>query len=82
MPSAWREDLVPGRDVFLGLKEGSEEFGVGTPAVFVVCRTVKGRPREDAADRVFCNSIRPRRLVPDGEPREPTQRAKRATVVN
>ena len=27
--------------VFLGIKEGSEEFIVGTPAGCVVCRTVK-----------------------------------------
>ena len=61
--------------IFLGIKEGSEEFIVGTPAGWVVCRTVKRRPREDAADRVFFNSIRetPRRLLPDDEPREPTE---------
>ena len=39
--------------IFLGIKEGSEEFIVGTPAGCVVCRTVKRRPREDAADPVF-----------------------------
>ena len=31
---------------------------MGTPAGCVVCRTVKRRPREDAADPVFFNSIR------------------------
>ena len=36
--------------IFLGTKEGSEEFIVGTPAGCVVCRTVKRRPREDAAE--------------------------------
>ena len=39
--------------IFLGIKEGSEEFIVGTPAGRVVCRTVKTRPREDAEDPVF-----------------------------
>ena len=59
--------------VFLGIKEGSEAFIVGTPAGCVECRTVKRRPRDDAADRVFFNSIRgtPRRLLPDDESREP-----------
>ena len=37
----------------LGIKEGSEEFIVGTLAGCVVCRTVRRRPREDAADPVF-----------------------------
>ena len=59
--------------IFLGIKEGSVEFIVGTPAGCVVCRTVKRRPREDAPDPVFVNSIRgtPRRLLPEDEPREP-----------
>ena len=49
-----------------------EEFVVGTLAGCVGFRTVKRRPREDAADLVFYNSIRgtPGRLVPDDEPRE------------
>ena len=48
---------------------------MGTLACCVVCRTVKRRPREDAADPVFFNSIRgtPRRLLPDDEPREPKE---------
>ena len=44
--------------IFLGIKEGSDEFIVGTPAGCVVCRNVKRRLREDAADTVFFNSIR------------------------
>ena len=57
--------------IFLGIKEGFEQFVIRTPAGCVVCRTVKPRPREDAAGRVFVNSIRgtPRRLVPDDDPR-------------
>ena len=53
----------------------SEEFIVETPAGSVVCRNVKRRPREDAADPVFFNSIRgtPMRLLPDDEPREPRE---------
>ena len=41
----------------------------------MVCRTVIRRPREDAADPVFLNSIRgtPTRLLPDDEPREPRE---------
>ena len=35
------------------VKEGSEDFVVGTPAGCVVHRTVKRRPREDAADGLF-----------------------------
>ena len=60
---------------FLGIKEGSEEVIVGTPAGCVVCRTVKRRPREDATDQVFFNSTRgtPKRLLPDDEPREPRE---------
>ena len=72
MPSAWGEKIlyleaskkkVQITDkfldgVFLGIKEGSEEFIVGTPARCVVCRTVKRRPCEDATDPVFFNSIR------------------------
>ena len=52
-----------------------EEFVVGTLAGCVEFRTVKRRPREDAADLVFFNSIRgtPGRLVPDDEPREPRE---------
>ena len=42
---------------FLCIKGGSEEFIEGTLAGCVVCRTVKRRPREDAADPVFFNSI-------------------------
>ena len=37
----------------------AEEFIVGTRAGCVVCRIVKRRTREDAADPVFFNSIRP-----------------------
>ena len=61
--------------IFLCIKEGSAEFIVRTPVGCVVCRTVKRRPREDAADPVFFNSIRgtPRRLLPDDEPREPKE---------
>ena len=61
--------------VFLGIKEGSEEFVVGTPAGCAVCRTVKRPSREDAADHVFSQSIRgtPTRPVPDDEPREPRE---------
>ena len=33
--------------IFLGIREGSEEFIVGTPAGCAVCRTVKRRPGED-----------------------------------
>ena len=56
----------------MSIKECSEEFIVGTR---VVCRNVKRRPSEDAADPVFSNSIRgtPRRLLPDDEPREPRE---------
>ena len=52
-------------DIFLGIQECAEEFTAGTRAGCVVCRTVKRRPRDDAADPVFFNSIRgtPRRLA-------------------
>ena len=89
MPAAWGEKIlhlerskkkVQITDklldvIFLGIKEVSEEFIVGTPAGCVVCRTVKRRPREDAADLVFLNSIRgtSKRLLPDDESREPTE---------
>ena len=89
MPSAWREKILYLKSskkkiqitdkfldgIFLGIKEGSEEFIVGTPALCVECRAVKRWPREDAADPVFFNSIRgaPRRLLPHDEPREPTE---------
>ena len=89
MPAAWGEKILYLEaskkkvhitdkfldGIFLGIKEGSEEFIVGTPAGCVVCRTVKRRPREDAADPVFFNSIRGthRRLLPDDEPREPRE---------
>ena len=67
MSAAWRERILylePSKKkvqitdkfldcFFLGIREGSEEFFVGTPAGCVVCRTVKRRPREDAADPVF-----------------------------
>ena len=61
--SSWASEKAP------------EGFIVGTPAGCVVCTTVKRRPREDAADPVFFNSIRgsPRRLLPDNEPREPRE---------
>ena len=61
--------------IFLGIKEGSEEFVVWALAGCVVCRTVKRRAREDAADRVFFNNIRGTlwRPVPDDEPREPRE---------
>ena len=83
-----RKDLVLGsgqeegsdhRQVFgrclLGIEEGFEEFIVVTPAGCEVWRTFKRRPREDAADPVFFNSIRgtPRSLLPDDEPREPRE---------
>ena len=47
-----------------------------TPAGCVVCRNVKRRPREDATDPVFYNSIpgTPKRLLPDDERREPRER--------
>ena len=51
---------------------------MGTPTGCKICRSVKRRSREDAADPVFFNSIRgtPWCLVPDDavrEPRVPTQ---------
>ena len=66
----------------MGIKEGSEEFLIGTLALCVVCRTVKRRPREDAADPAFFKSIRGTltRLLPDDEPREPTERPSRVDV--
>ena len=84
MPSAWKEKIlylevsrkkIQIKDkllvgTFLCVKQDSGEFVIGTPAGCVVCRTVKPRPREDAADPVFFfNSIRgtPRRLVPDDD---------------
>ena len=86
MPAAWEEKILYLEaskkkihitdkfldGIFLSIKEGSEEFIVGTTAGCVVCRAVKGRPREDAADPVFFNRIRgtPNRLLPDDEPRE------------
>ena len=72
--------------IFLGVKEGSEEFIMGTLAACVVCRTVKRRPRDDAADPVFFNGIRgtPKRLLPDDEPRreprEPREQSLRVGV--
>ena len=36
--------------IFFGIKAGSEEFVIGTPAGCVVCGTVQRRPREDAAE--------------------------------
>ena len=59
--------------VFLGIKDGSEEFIVVTLAGCVVCRTVERRLHEDAADPVFFHSIcgTSRRLLPDDVPREP-----------
>ena len=75
-----RKDLVLGSEQEEGSDHRqvfgrSEEFIVGTFAGCVVCRTVKRRPREDAADPVSFNSIRgtPRRLFPDDEPREPRE---------
>ena len=53
--------------IFLGTKEGSEEFFVGTAAGCVVCNTVKRRPRGDAANE-------PR------EPREPREQPLRIDV--
>ena len=83
MPAGWREKIwclgaskkkVQITDkfldgIFLGIKEGSEEFTVGTPAGCVVCRTVKRRRRVDAADMGIRGT--PRRLLPDDEAREP-----------
>ena len=85
MPAAWGEKILYLEaskrkvqisdtylySIFLGIREGSEEFIAGTPDGCVVCRTVQRRPREDAADPVFFNSIRgtPRRLLLDDEPR-------------
>ena len=92
-----RQDLVLGSEqeegsdhrqvldcIFLGSKEGSQEFIVGTPAGCVVLRTVKRRPREGAADPGFFNSIRgtPRRLLPDDEPREPREPREQPLPVN
>ena len=54
--------------VFFCIIGGSEEFIVGTLAGCVVCRTVKRRPREDAADPIFFNNT-----MPDDEPREPRE---------
>ena len=83
MPAAWgaSKKKVQITDkfldsVFLGIKEGSEEFIVGTPAGCVVCRTGKRRPREDRRRSfLFFNSIRgtPWRLLPDDELREPRE---------
>ena len=89
MPAAWGEKIlyleaskkkVQITDkflsgIFLCIKEGSVEFIVRTLVGCVVCRAVKRRLREDAADPVFFNSIRgtPRRLLPDDEPREPKE---------
>ena len=82
-------DLVPGASkkktqitdklsdgIFLDIKEGSEEFFIGTLAGCVVCETVQRRPRVDAAEPVFLfNSNRGtlRRVVPEDEPREPRE---------
>ena len=68
--------------IFLAIKNCSEEFIVGTLAGCVVCRTVKRRPRDDAADPVFFNSIRGilRRLLPDVVVREPRGRPSRIDV--
>ena len=70
--------------IFLGFKEGSQEFIVGTPAGCVVCKTVKRRPREDEADPVFFNSIRgtPKRLLPDDEPREPREPREQPSLID
>ena len=89
MPAAWREKILYLKaskkkvqitdklldGVFLGIKEGSEEFIVGTLAGCSVCRTVKRRSREDAAEPVFFKSIRGtlRRCLPDDEPRKPRE---------
>ena len=43
--------------IFLGVKDGIEEVIFGTPSGCLVCRTVKRRPREDAADPVFFNRV-------------------------
>ena len=62
--------------IFLGIKEGSEEFIVGTPAGCVVCRTVKDGLVKRQEIQSSCNSIRgtPRRWwLPDDEPREPRE---------
>ena len=72
--------------IFLGIKDGSEELIVGTPSGCKICRSVKRRSREDAADPVFFNSVRgtPWCLVPDDtvlEPRVPTQFDVRPTNV-
>ena len=89
MPAVWREKILYLEaskkniqitdkfldGIFLGIKEGSEEFIAGTPTSCVMCRNVKRRPREDAADPVFFNSVRgtPKRLLPDDELREPRE---------
>ena len=71
MPPAWGEQILClekskkkvqitdkfSDGAFLGINECSEQFIVGTLAGCVVCRTVKRRPREDAEDLVFFNSI-------------------------
>ena len=78
-----RKDLVLGREQEED-PDHRQVFGrylLGHHRIFrlarllVVCRTVKRRPREDAADPVFFNSIRgtSRRLLPDDEPREPRE---------
>ena len=90
--SMGREDLVFGGkeeegdkfldSIFCGIKEGPEEFIIGTLAWCVVRRHVKRRSREDAADPVFFNSIRwtLKRLLPDDEPRGPRERPSRVDV--
>ena len=54
------------------IKDGTEELIVGTPTGCKICRSVRRRSREDAADPVFFNSVRGMSwcLVPDGAVRE------------
>ena len=62
------------RRYLLGHQSGSEEFIVGTPAGCVMCRTVKRRPGEDAADPVFSTaSVERPGDLPDDEPRDPRE---------
>ena len=83
MLPAWRENVlyfegskkkVHRTDEFLS-KKGTGEFYVGPPAGCVVRSTVQRRPREDAGDPVFFNSVRGTRwkIAQDDEPRKPRE---------
>ena len=78
--------LLAAWEKILFLEASKKEVQITVDGIFLghqikfcaVCRIVKRRPREDAADPVFFNSIRgtPKRLLPDddpGEPREPRE---------